>query len=156
MTGTFRNHWGRGFTVGALTTALVVSGAASGVAFASAPTQHSGTAISAATSTSSPSASPSTSSTASTHPKITIKVIPTTTIVNTIVTVSGTTKNLPEGSTVQLQHKVNNKWTSLKAKTTVKVGGLYSLTTKFSSKGTQHLRVKDGKAHSPTVKVTVH
>lgn len=70
------------------------------------------------------------------------------------VTFTGRTTGLKNGSKVTLQVKEKGKWKSLPATTTVKKNS-YKLTDKFAAKGTEVLRVLDGKTASNSVTVTV-
>ncbi|MEU1627630.1 hypothetical protein ABZ746_20325 [Streptomyces sp. NPDC020096] len=91
----------------------------------------------------------------SARPSLTIRVSPTSVKAGQQVTVIGTAKGLPTGSTVQLQHRNGSKWTSLQANTKVVKGNVYKLTAKLNTKGRELLRVYCGAAASSPATVTV-
>jgi plastocyanin len=70
------------------------------------------------------------------------------------VTFTGHTAGIKNGTKVTLQLKDGARWVSLPATTKVKKDA-YQLTDKFDKKGAEVLRVKDGKATSKPVTVTV-
>ncbi|WP_405859761.1 hypothetical protein OG407_19745 [Streptomyces sp. NBC_01515] len=85
---------------------------------------------------------------------ITLKANHTAVKLGDVVTFTGKTAGLKEGSKVTLQVKSGATWKSLPV--TAKVGhGAYKLTDKFQKKGVEVLRVKDGVAVSKAVSVTV-
>jgi hypothetical protein len=85
---------------------------------------------------------------------ITLKANHSTVKLGDVVTFTGKTTGLKEGSKVTLQVKSGATWKSLPV--TAKVNhGAYKLTDKFQKKGVQVLRVKDGAAVSKGVSVTV-
>ncbi|MER7928992.1 hypothetical protein ABTY96_38670 [Streptomyces sp. NPDC096057] len=87
-------------------------------------------------------------------PSITLKADHTAVKLGDVVTFTGTTAGLKEGSKVTLQVKSGATWKSLPV--TAKVNhGAYKLTDKVQKKGVQVLRVKDGAAVSKAVPVTV-
>ncbi|NUQ96075.1 MAG: hypothetical protein HOY79_05750 [Streptomyces sp.] len=147
MSRTLRHRLGRSAAVGVLSAALVAGGAVTGAAFADTSAQRPAAA--------SPTSTPHRTSPTPAGPRITITATPTSVKTGQAVTIAGRTRGLAVGSKVQLQHFVNRKWTNLKATTTVKSGSSYKLSVKFSSKGTQALRVRGGNVHSHSVKVTV-
>jgi uncharacterized cupredoxin-like copper-binding protein len=116
-------------TVSAVTAALVVGGAAA--SFAATPA-------------------------AKAAPKASLTLTASATHVKAgqTVTFTGRATGLKNGSKVTLQEKDHGKWVSLPATATVKKN-TYKLTDKFKAKGTETLRVVDGKTASRTVTVTV-
>ncbi|MEW2299234.1 hypothetical protein AB0958_04475 [Streptomyces sp. NPDC006655] len=86
---------------------------------------------------------------------VTVKANPTTVKVGHSVRFTGRTTGIPIGTSVRLQQEKNGTWSTLKTSTTVKKGSSYLLTTRPTSKGTQHYRVMVGKTHSDSVTVTV-
>jgi uncharacterized cupredoxin-like copper-binding protein len=87
-------------------------------------------------------------------PSITLKANHAAVKLGDVVTFTGKTAGLKEGSKVALQVKTGKTWKSLPV--TVKVNhSAYKLTDKFQKKGVQVLRVKDGAAVSKGVSVTV-
>ncbi|MFI6465574.1 hypothetical protein [Streptomyces sp. NPDC050528] len=85
---------------------------------------------------------------------ITLKANHSTVKLGDVVTFTGKTTGLKEGSKVTLQVKSGATWKSLPV--TAKVNhSAYKLTDKFQKKGVQVLRVKDGAAVSKGVSVTV-
>jgi len=87
-------------------------------------------------------------------PSITLKANHAAVKLGDVVTFTGKTAGLKEGSKVTLQVKSGPTWKSLPV--TAKVNhGAYKLTDKFQKKGVQVLRVKDGAAVSKGVSVTV-
>ncbi|MFE5039263.1 hypothetical protein [Streptomyces sp. NPDC056683] len=86
---------------------------------------------------------------------VTVKASPTTVKVGHSVRFTGRTSGIPTGASVRLQQEMDGKWSTLKESTTVKKGNAYLLSTRPTSKGTQHYRVMVGKTHSDTVTVTV-
>ncbi|MDV7215699.1 hypothetical protein [Streptomyces prunicolor] len=87
-------------------------------------------------------------------PSITLKANHAAVKLGDVVTFTGKTAGLKEGSKVTLQVKTGKTWKSLPV--TVKVNhSAYKLTDKFQKKGVQVLRVKDGAAVSKGVSVTV-
>jgi uncharacterized cupredoxin-like copper-binding protein len=87
-------------------------------------------------------------------PSITLKASRTTVKLGDVVTFTGKSIRLKEGSKVTLQVKSGATWKSLPV--TAKVNhSAYKLTDKFQKKGVQVLRVKDGATVSKGVLVTV-
>ncbi|MFJ5303812.1 hypothetical protein [Streptomyces sp. NPDC088350] len=87
-------------------------------------------------------------------PTLTLKANHTTVKPGDVVTFTGRTAGLKEGSKVTLQVKSGRTWKSLPV--TAKVGhSAYKLTDKFQKKGVEVLRVKDGATVSKPVSVTV-
>jgi hypothetical protein len=87
-------------------------------------------------------------------PSITLKANHTSVKLGDVVTFTGKTAGLKEGSKVTLQVKSGATWKSLPV--TAKVNhSAYKLTDKFQKKGVQVLRVKDGTTVSKGVSVTV-
>jgi hypothetical protein len=85
---------------------------------------------------------------------ITLKANHTTVKLGDVVTFTGKSTGLKEGSKVTLQVKSGRTWKSLPV--TAKVNhSAYKLTDKFQKKGVQVLRVKDGATVSKGVSVTV-
>lgn len=85
---------------------------------------------------------------------ITLKANHTTVKLGDVVTFTGKSTGLKEGSKVTLQVKSGRTWKSLPV--TAKVNhSAYKLTDKFQKKGVEVLRVKDGAAVSKAVSVTV-
>ena len=85
---------------------------------------------------------------------ITLKANHTTVKLGDVVTFTGKSTGLKEGTKVTLQVKSGATWKSLPV--TAKVNhSAYKLTDKFQKKGVQVLRVKDGAAVSKAVSVTV-
>jgi hypothetical protein len=85
---------------------------------------------------------------------ITLKANHATVKLGDVVTFTGKSTGLKEGSKVTLQVKSGATWKSLPV--TAKVNhSAYKLTDKFQKKGVQVLRVKDGAAVSKAVSVTV-
>ncbi|MEV7343011.1 hypothetical protein [Streptomyces sp. NPDC093544] len=87
-------------------------------------------------------------------PAITVSASTTKAKTGQSITFTGSAAGLKDGSKVTLQEKVNGKWVSLPASTTVKKG-TYKLSDKVKTKGTETLRVVDGKTVSKTVTVSV-
>lgn len=85
---------------------------------------------------------------------ITLKASATKIKLGDVVTFTGRTAHLKEGSKVTLQIKDGAKWVSLPASSKVNRSA-YKLTDKFQKKGVDVLRVKDGSAVSKPVSVTV-
>ncbi|MEV7691414.1 hypothetical protein [Streptomyces bungoensis] len=133
MITTFRRRSARALAVYALSAALVAGGS---------------TAASAA-----PTPTPSMTHRAA---SVTVHASPTTVKAGQQVRFTGrTAAGIRIGASVRLQHETNGKWTTLKTNPTVKEGNSYALTTRPTTKGTQHYRVMVGKTHSSTVTVTV-
>ena len=87
-------------------------------------------------------------------PSITLKANHASVKLGDVVTFTGKSTGLKEGSKVTLQVKSGATWKSLPV--TAKVNhSAYKLTDKFQKKGVQVLRVKDGAAVSKGVSVTV-
>ncbi|WP_427922351.1 hypothetical protein [Streptomyces sp. cg40] len=87
-------------------------------------------------------------------PGITLKADHTAVKLGDVVTFTGKSTGLKEGSKVTLQVKTGATWKSLPV--TAKVNhSAYKLTDKFQKKGVQVLRVKDGATVSKAVSVTV-
>nr|WSY54760.1 hypothetical protein OG999_34575 [Streptomyces sp. NBC_00886] len=87
-------------------------------------------------------------------PSITLKANHAAVKLGDVVTFTGKTAGLKEGSKVTLQVKSGKTWKSLPV--TAKVNhSAYKLSDKFQKKGVQVLRVKDGAAVSKGVSVTV-
>ncbi|MFJ6897982.1 hypothetical protein [Streptomyces hokutonensis] len=85
---------------------------------------------------------------------ITLKANHTTVKLGDVVTFTGKSAGVKEGSKVTLQVKSGATWKSLPV--TAKVNhSAYKLTDKFQKKGVQVLRVKDGATVSKAVSVTV-
>jgi len=85
---------------------------------------------------------------------ITLKAGKSTVKKGDVVTFTGKTTGLKQGSKVTLQAKEGKKWVSLPK--TAKVNkSTYKLTDKFGKKGVEVLRVKDGATVSKSVSVTV-
>jgi uncharacterized cupredoxin-like copper-binding protein len=96
----------------------------------------------------------STAAVAAPVPSITLKANHAAVKLGDVVTFTGKTAGLKEGSKVTLQVKSGATWKSLPV--TAKVNhSAYKLTDKFQKKGVQVLRVKDGAAVSKAVSVTV-
>ncbi|MGI5454991.1 hypothetical protein ACQEWB_17790 [Streptomyces sp. CA-249302] len=87
-------------------------------------------------------------------PAITVKASKTAVKLGDVVTFTGKTTGVKEGSKVTLQLKDGKKWVALPATTKVSKSA-YKLTDKFEKKGVEVLRVKDGDAISKTVTITV-
>lgn len=87
-------------------------------------------------------------------PSITVSASTTKAKPGQSVAFTGKVTGLKDGSKVTLQEKVKGKWVSLPVSTTVKKS-TYKLSDKFKAKGTETLRVVDGKTVSKTVTVTV-
>ncbi|MCI3276631.1 hypothetical protein [Streptomyces cylindrosporus] len=87
-------------------------------------------------------------------PSITLKASKTGVKLGDIVTFTGKTTGVKEGSKVTLQVKDGKKWVALPVTTKVKKSA-YKLTDKFEKKGVEVLRVKDGATVSKTVTITV-
>ncbi|WP_406459640.1 hypothetical protein OH768_33130 [Streptomyces sp. NBC_01622] len=87
-------------------------------------------------------------------PSITLKANHTTVKLGDVVTFTGKSTGLKQGSKVTLQVKSGPTWKSLPV--TAKVNhSAYKLTDKFQKKGVSVLRVKDGATVSKAVSVTV-
>ncbi|MFJ2826975.1 hypothetical protein ACIPC1_05105 [Streptomyces sp. NPDC087263] len=87
-------------------------------------------------------------------PAITVSTSTTKAKTGQSITVTGRVTGLKDGSKVTLQEKVNGKWVTLSESATVKKG-TYKISDKLKTKGTETLRVVDGKTVSKTVTVTV-
>ncbi|MFD3581817.1 hypothetical protein [Streptomyces sp. NPDC058683] len=87
---------------------------------------------------------------------ITIRASKTSVKAGDPVTFTGRTQGLRIGTPLVLQHQNHGKWIPLRASVKVKSGSAYSLTAKINTKGTEHLRIAAGQAHSPTVTVKVN
>ncbi|TJZ95838.1 hypothetical protein [Actinacidiphila oryziradicis] len=72
------------------------------------------------------------------------------------VTLTGKTKGIAAGSKLTVQQMDKGKWTTLHASTTVNHDSSYRVRVNLIKKGTEMLRVTDGKTVSPTVTITVH
>ncbi|MEU5088066.1 hypothetical protein [Streptomyces sp. NPDC021356] len=142
MPVTNSHRWVRTLAAGALSAALVSAGSAAALAADNAP----------------PAKPSPTHSMMPMTKSITVKANHTSIKAGQSVTFAGHAKDVKTGTKLVLQHLHNGKWTTLHTSTTVKKGGVYSLSHKFSTKGTEHVRVatSDGKTHSPTVSVKVH
>ncbi|MFE9765517.1 DUF4369 domain-containing protein [Streptomyces sp. NPDC005808] len=86
-------------------------------------------------------------------PAITVSASTTKAKTGQSIAITGRVTGLKDGSKVTLQEKVNGKWVTLES-TTVKKG-TYKITDKVKTKGTETLRVVDGKTVSKSVTVTV-
>ncbi|MEU6422830.1 hypothetical protein [Streptomyces spiralis] len=146
MPATNRRRCVRALAAGALSAALVSAGSAAALAADSAPPVR--PSVTHSTTPMKPMATAS----------ITVKANHTSVKAGESVTLAGHAKDAKTGTKLVLQHMHNGKWTTLHANTTVKKGGVFKLTEKLHTKGTEHLRVStsDGKTHSPTVTVKVH
>ncbi|RVU15910.1 hypothetical protein EOT10_38065 [Streptomyces antnestii] len=148
MPTTFRSRCVRALAAGALSAGLISAGSAGAFAAGNAPTP------SATHSKTTPSATHS--KTPKTKASITIKANHTSVKAGQSVTFTGRTKGLKSGTKLVLQKQHNGKWTTLGSSTTVTKSHTYRLTHKFSTKGTQHVRVStSGTTHSPTVSIKV-
>ncbi|MFD7130484.1 hypothetical protein [Streptomyces sp. NPDC059894] len=87
-------------------------------------------------------------------PTITLQASAPQVKVGQVVTLSGKTTGLKDGSKVTLQTKQGTKWVAV-AKTATVSKSAYKLTDKFTKKGVQTLRVVNGKTASKAVSVTV-
>ncbi|MEW2292636.1 hypothetical protein ABZ719_08010 [Streptomyces sp. NPDC006743] len=143
MPVTTSRRWVRALAAGALSAALVSAGSATALAANDAPQAK---------------PSPTHSMMPMTKGSITVKANHTSVKAGQSVTLAGHTKDEKTGTKLVLQHLHNGKWTTLHTTTMVKKGGVFSLSHKFTAKGTEHLRVatSDGKTHSSTVTVKVH
>ncbi|MYR63540.1 hypothetical protein GTY54_47540 [Streptomyces sp. SID625] len=144
MPVTTSRRWARALAAGALSAALVSAGSAAALASDNAPVAK---------------PSPSHSTMTKTKGSITAKANHSTVKAGETVRLAGHAKDVKPGTKLVLQHLHNGKWTTLHASTTVKKGGVFSLTSnKLGTKGTEHLRVAttDGKTHSSPVAVKVH
>ena len=137
MHRTHRRPASRALAAGALSLALLSAGGAGAFATEAKPK---------------PSPSPSTTA------SITVKPSTTTVHAGGSVTFTGQTKGLRAGWPLVLQHQKAGTWIPLKATTKTKGGNSYSLTAKFNTVGTEHLRVSavGKKVYSPTVTLTVN
>ncbi|MET7685969.1 hypothetical protein [Streptomyces sp. NPDC005423] len=141
MHATLRSRCVRALAAGALSAALVSAGSAGAFAAGDAPM---------------PTPSATHSKTPMTKASITIKANHASVKAGQSVTLTGQTTGLKSGTKLVLQRLSNGKWTGLSPSTTVTKSHTYTLTGKFSTKGTQHLRVStSGTTHSPTVIVKV-
>ncbi|MET8243052.1 hypothetical protein ABZV31_00615 [Streptomyces sp. NPDC005202] len=140
MNCTLRSRCVRTLAAGTLSAALVSAGSAGAFAASSTPSPK-------------PSMTHSTSPT--TKASINVKADRTTVKAGQTVMFTGRIAGLKTGTPLVLQHQYNGKWTTLYAGTMVKKGNSYSLAAKLNTKGTEHLRVASGTAHSPTVTVKV-
>ncbi|SEF06874.1 hypothetical protein [Streptomyces sp. Ag109_O5-10] len=136
----------RALAAGALSVALLSAGSAGAFATEAKPTPS-------PTTSAKPKPSPSPTTTAS----ISARADTTSVKTGDSVTVTGRTSGLKVGWPLVLQHQKGGKWIPLKATAKVKNGSSYSLTTKLSNPGTEHLRVAavGKKVYSPTVTVKV-
>lgn len=87
-------------------------------------------------------------------PSITIKASKTGIKLGDVVTFTGKTAGLKEGSKVTLQVKSGDKWLTLPNAAPV-TKSAYKITDKFEKKGAQVLRVKDGNTVSAEVLIRV-
>ncbi|MEU6662116.1 hypothetical protein [Streptomyces sp. NPDC046821] len=141
MHATLRSRCVRALAVGALSAGLISAGSAGAFAAGDAPM---------------PMPSATHSKTPMTKASITIKANHMSVKAGQSVTFIGQTKGLKSGTKLVLQSQSNGKWTTLGSSTTVTKSHAYKLTHKFSTKGTQLLRVSmSGTMHSPTVSVKV-
>ncbi|WP_416974378.1 hypothetical protein [Streptomyces sp. 4F14] len=87
-------------------------------------------------------------------PVITIKASKTGIKLGDVVTFTGRTAGLKEGSKVTLQVKAGDKWLTLPQSAPV-VKSAYKIADKFTKKGAQVLRAKDGNTVSAEVLIRV-
>ncbi|MEU6480852.1 hypothetical protein ABZ858_29030 [Streptomyces sp. NPDC047017] len=143
MLATHRRRTVRALAAGAVTAALLSAGSAGALAADNAPVAK---------------PSPMHTTMPMTKGSITVKANHTTVKAGENVVFAGHVKGVKTGTKLVLQHQHNGKWTTLHASTTVKKGGVFSLSGKLNTKGTEHLRVvtSDGRTHSSTTTVKVH
>ncbi|MFF4210824.1 hypothetical protein ACFYZE_15995 [Streptomyces sp. NPDC001796] len=155
MKSSLRTHSTRVLAAGALSVALLASGAAA--AFAAdpvAPNPVAGTSTKSpnlATKPAQPNLKP-----AMTATSITIRANRTDVKSGQSVTFTGQAKGLKTGDRLELQRYDGSKWATVKT-VTVKRGSsyTYALATKLTGMGKEKLRVVHAKTMSPTVTVTV-
>jgi hypothetical protein len=138
-----RTRSSRALAIGAVSIALLTSGAAT--AFAVDPVV--------------PNASPSVNkmgdSPKAVAAEIVIRADRTEVKSGQVVTFRGTAKGLKIGSSVALQRYNGTTWVDLPDHTLIKKGDTYVLAARLATTGKQMYRVTDGRTMSPTVTITV-
>lgn len=145
-----RSRGARALAAGALSAAMLSTGAAGAVAAPGTPAPKP-----AVTRTGMPSMKPS--RTPAAMGSITVSANHKAVKVGNTVAFTGRVKGIKAGSTLVLQHMRNGKWATLKTTAAVNKNGTYTIRRTFTTKGTEQVRVatRSGTFHSSPVTVKV-